>query len=453
MLRSWNFDVLCFLFLNLFAYVTLKDITLCPPGWLTSVTARSCIKFVSEKETWFAASKKCQTLGGDLLNHYDKTIEKMIYGISDKRDQIQRAFWTGLNDLKKEGDFYWLNGTQKITNVPWSNFASGDSEDRDCALVMELFTRQMFIHQRCNLFFKFICEISPACTNNTFGVNCLENCNQNCGGPNNACDRLNGFCIDGCDAGYQGERCEDPCTNNTFGVNCSRNCNQNCGGPNNACDRLNGFCIDGCDAGYQGERCEDQCHIPTFGANCSETCSKTCGGPNTTCNNVNGYCIFGCVDGYQGDRCEDPIDELSKRTNQGSGMVKGKQTEDIGETGVWNFPLFYPLKMLAAVSAFILLSCLVLGTVFVLVAGSLDSAEKETGPEHKPNRNKSQIYMDEPGLSEVSNERKTTEEGTTKQTKSVLEVNSEISSTYNSSSAESSSFSSYISSDGKDASS
>ncbi|KAK3798706.1 hypothetical protein RRG08_002026 [Elysia crispata] len=405
MLRSWNFDVLCFLFLNLFAYVTLKDITLCPPGWLTSVTARSCIKFVSEKETWFAASKKCQTLGGDLLNHYDKTIEKMIYGISDKRDQIQRAFWTGLNDLKKEGDFYWLNGTQKITNVPWSNFASGDSEDRDCALVMELFTRQMFIHQRCNLFFKFICEISPACTNNTFGVNCLENCNQNCGGPNNACDRLNGFCIDGCDAGYQ------------------------------------------------GERCEDQCHIPTFGANCSETCSKTCGGPNTTCNNVNGYCIFGCVDGYQGDRCEDPIDELSKRTNQGSGMVKGKQTEDIGETGVWNFPLFYPLKMLAAVSAFILLSCLVLGTVFVLVAGSLDSAEKETGPEHKPNRNKSQIYMDEPGLSEVSNERKTTEEGTTKQTKSVLEVNSEISSTYNSSSAESSSFSSYISSDGKDASS
>ena len=38
----------------------------------------------------------------------------LFSGISDKRDQIQRAFWTGLNDLKKEGDFYWLNGTQKV---------------------------------------------------------------------------------------------------------------------------------------------------------------------------------------------------------------------------------------------------------------------------------------------------------------------------------------------------
>ena len=47
-----------------------------------------------------------------------------------------------------------------------------------------------------------------ACAQNTFGVNCSETCSQNCGGPNNTCDNVNGFCTFGCDSGYQGKRCQ-----------------------------------------------------------------------------------------------------------------------------------------------------------------------------------------------------------------------------------------------------
>ena len=46
------------------------------------------------------------------------------------------------------------------------------------------------------------------CPQNTFGVNCSETCSQNCGGSNNACDNVNGFCTFGCDHGYQGKRCQ-----------------------------------------------------------------------------------------------------------------------------------------------------------------------------------------------------------------------------------------------------
>ena len=55
---------------------------------------------------------------------------------------------------------------------------------------------------------------------------------------------------------------EIECTTNKFGVNCSENCNQNCGGPNNACNVLHGVCSDGCDNGYQGEKCEARKLIP-----------------------------------------------------------------------------------------------------------------------------------------------------------------------------------------------
>ena len=54
---------------------------------------------------------------------------------------------------------------------------------------------------------KYFEFFEAACTNNTFGANCLEKCSPNCGGLNNACDNFNGFCFNGCDDGYLGERC------------------------------------------------------------------------------------------------------------------------------------------------------------------------------------------------------------------------------------------------------
>ncbi|KAK3799000.1 hypothetical protein RRG08_043453 [Elysia crispata] len=63
---------------------------------------------------------------------------------------------------------------------------------------------------RCSKRYKFVCEVFPDCPGNTFGGRCTDVCNQNCGGANNTCKRFDGFCINGCDVGFQGNTCEAP---------------------------------------------------------------------------------------------------------------------------------------------------------------------------------------------------------------------------------------------------
>ncbi|KAK3781816.1 hypothetical protein RRG08_059062 [Elysia crispata] len=62
---------------------------------------------------------------------------------------------------------------------------------------------------RCSKRHKFVCEVFPDCPGNTFGGRCTDICNQTCGGANNTCKRFDGFCINGCDIGYQGNTCEE----------------------------------------------------------------------------------------------------------------------------------------------------------------------------------------------------------------------------------------------------
>ena len=56
--------------------------------------------------------------------------------------------------------------------------------------------------------FNILIFFRTACTDNHFGAKCSFTCNPNCGGPSNACDSFDGFCKDGCDDGYLGDRCE-----------------------------------------------------------------------------------------------------------------------------------------------------------------------------------------------------------------------------------------------------
>ncbi|KAK3799405.1 hypothetical protein RRG08_047633 [Elysia crispata] len=205
---------------------------------------------------WDSARRYCQYQRADLLINYNQENEKLIY--EEKDTLLDIDCWIGLNDRKQEGDFNWLDNRQKITNVPWADGEPDNHRDReDCAALRnQRNSGVVLFDHRCFLEKKFICELTPVCPKNTYGVKCSKRCSENCGGPENACDNFTGFCTSGCDKGYQGERCEAECTNNKFGANCLENCNQNCGGPNNACDIRNGMCTDGCDDGYQGEKCE-----------------------------------------------------------------------------------------------------------------------------------------------------------------------------------------------------
>ncbi|KAK3753954.1 hypothetical protein RRG08_006334 [Elysia crispata] len=158
----------------------------CPPGWFTSKTSRSCIKLFLSKKSWDNARKACQAQGADLLINYNKEKEKLIY---EERDTLVREkFWIGLNDRNHEGDFTWLDDRQKITNVPWYRGEPNNYRNRqDCVLVNKKRNKEASLFDReCSYAIFFICEFS------------LEN----------ACDKITGSCISGCDEGYQGQRCD-----------------------------------------------------------------------------------------------------------------------------------------------------------------------------------------------------------------------------------------------------
>ncbi|KAK3757268.1 hypothetical protein RRG08_047459 [Elysia crispata] len=322
------------------------QISMCPHGWNTSYSDRTCIQQNMNLLPWVKARQTCKKQGGDLLSSYSKERERAIYGDAYRGE----IFYIGLNDRRREGVFRWQDRNKSITPAVWGY--REPTKNEYCAIVYLDLGESTLASLNCSVGSFFLCEKHSACTNNTFGAKCSFTCNPNCGGPSNACDSFDGFCKDGCDDGYLGDRCEIPCsrnhfghkcyytcnskcggpsnacnistgfckdgcdngyrgnrcdlpcTANTFGPNCLKMCNPKCGGPKNACDRFTGLCSDGCDAGFRGDRCEVPCPQNTFGVNCSETCSQNCGGSNNACDNVNGFCTFGCDDGYQGKRCQ-----------------------------------------------------------------------------------------------------------------------------------------------------
>ncbi|KAK3765887.1 hypothetical protein RRG08_053115 [Elysia crispata] len=273
------------------------------------MASRSCIRPVLMRKTWTRARDSCKTVGADLLINHSKEKEKLIY--EDKRSYVNFEFWIGLNDRSHEGDFNWLDKRKKITGVPWKNNKTGRyNKGKNCVVIVRKRNQDAhFLDQSCFKKAYYMCEYYTTCANQTYGANCSKKCSTNCRGPNSDCEDVNGFCIFGCDDGYQGVKCEQACDSKKFGANCSKTCSEMCGGPNKTCNNVNGFCTLGCIDGYQGHRCQDPCDSKKFGANCSKTCSEMCGGPNKTCNNVNGFCTLGCIDGYQGHRCQDPCED------------------------------------------------------------------------------------------------------------------------------------------------
>ncbi|RUS75761.1 hypothetical protein EGW08_016487, partial [Elysia chlorotica] len=91
----------------------------------------------------------------------------------------------------------------------------------------------------------------------------------------------------------------------TYGADCSQTCNSNCGGVDKECDHITGHCLKGCVIGYKGDFCNELCEVGTYGADCSQTCNSNCGGVDKECNHITGLCLNGCVIGYKGDFCNE----------------------------------------------------------------------------------------------------------------------------------------------------
>uniref|UniRef100_K1QME5 Multiple epidermal growth factor-like domains 10 n=1 Tax=Magallana gigas TaxID=29159 RepID=K1QME5_MAGGI len=57
-----------------------------------------------------------------------------------------------------------------------------------------------------------------------------------------------------CKPGYQGQRCELECDKGSYGLECNGTCGY-CRDINQ-CSNVNGTCLTGCEAGYEGDLCK-----------------------------------------------------------------------------------------------------------------------------------------------------------------------------------------------------
>ncbi|KAK3730912.1 hypothetical protein RRG08_061513 [Elysia crispata] len=99
------------------------------------------------------------------------------------------------------------------------------------------------------------------------------------------------------------------------------------------------------------------CGNSTFGENCLKRCSIGCSGKIQTCDKVNGTCLYGCKVGYLGDNCNktSPTDEFAS------------SFEYLAET-------------ITALSAFLLVTCLVIGMVAFSITDKRDAGEESVKP-------------------------------------------------------------------------
>nr|XP_022311522.1 receptor-type tyrosine-protein phosphatase epsilon-like isoform X5 [Crassostrea virginica] len=124
-------------------------------------------------------------------------------------------------------------------------------------------------------------------------VPCSKGCVSVTSGPSCNGTSGSGICVNGCQSGWVGERC-DRCDSNyyTAGGDCYK-CSDNCV---RSCDGMNGNCFGGCRQFYWGTRCEN-------------TCSPFC--QSRECYSTNGTCTLGCNQGFYGNECEKPCGACS----------------------------------------------------------------------------------------------------------------------------------------------
>ncbi|XP_071118632.1 uncharacterized protein [Haliotis cracherodii] len=151
-----------------------------------------------------------------------------------------------------------------------------------------------------------------ACGSGMFGEGCSKSCsNRRCKTPTDTCNHVTGLCPDGCASGSMGDDCLQSCNfGGTYGPNCASDCSsRHCKTRPSTCDIYTGQCTAGCEDGWTETDCTKACDHGSYGEGCSKSCrSRHCKTPSDTCNHTTGVCSDGCESGYKGKDCMQPCD-------------------------------------------------------------------------------------------------------------------------------------------------
>lgn len=83
---------------------------------------KTFLAIVSDKATLYSALRKCQHIGGDLIDINDQVhMDKIMTFIrKNKMDrEVNKNFWTGMNYDPEKGKLYFRNGTRILQSLRW----------------------------------------------------------------------------------------------------------------------------------------------------------------------------------------------------------------------------------------------------------------------------------------------------------------------------------------------
>ncbi|KAF3833079.1 hypothetical protein F7725_026744 [Dissostichus mawsoni] len=159
-----------------------------------------------------------------------------------------------------------------------------------------------------------MCVFLAACSQGSWGPDCIHTCNCHNGAQ---CSATDGEC--NCSPGWTGLFCTQRCSAGFYGSQCAEVCRCQNGAD---CEHISGQCS--CRTGFIGQSCELKCPAGTFGYGCQQLCECM---NNATCDYVTGTCY--CSIGFKGIRCDQAalmMEELNPYTKISPALASERQS-------------------------------------------------------------------------------------------------------------------------------
>ncbi|XP_062928248.1 C-type lectin-like isoform X2 [Mobula hypostoma] len=137
----------------------------CNESWFYFAPLKSCYKFFKEKKTWMAAQDFCNqnSYYGQLASVNSSDHNTFISEVVSAMEKDMPLAWIGLNDLCKEGNFTWIDGSL----YSYRNWAQNEPNDlghnEDCVHIHHS-GEKLWNDYPCNTELSFVCSYKLHCT-------------------------------------------------------------------------------------------------------------------------------------------------------------------------------------------------------------------------------------------------------------------------------------------------
>jgi hypothetical protein len=150
----------------------------CPQGWIKY--RLSCYYFSEDYQNWFNAAEQCRRMGSHLVTVEDANEDAFLGGYLKLIEQFPAGrvnlekwpygsedfsvTWIGLNDLRTEGKYRWVDTASNSTYTNWSKTQATNHSNKEHCLHYwpwhnSLQTGNTWNDLRCDLLGTYICEM------------------------------------------------------------------------------------------------------------------------------------------------------------------------------------------------------------------------------------------------------------------------------------------------------